>query len=116
MHKVIPAFLVLGGCLFATSALAAPTALKCAGADMGPHYTYLWVDYEAKTVDVGRADTTTVATPGVKASVSDGEMAWDVASPGGDMYHYKLNRSTGALGITAENYESGDITCKPDAP
>jgi hypothetical protein len=27
-----------------------------------------------------------------------------------------LNRSTGALGITAENYESGDITCKPDAP
>ena len=113
--KAHPGSWALGASLFATCAFAAPATLKCTGADMGPHYMYLWVDYDAAMVDIGRADTMTVASPGIKAKVSADEVAWDVASSGGDMYYYTLNRSTGALGITASNYESGDITCKPDA-
>jgi hypothetical protein len=116
MLKIIPVLVLLGGSMAATAVAAAPAALKCTGADMGPHFMYLWVDTEANTVDIGRVDTMTAASSGVKAQVSEGEIAWDVASAGGDMYHYTLNRKTGALGVTAANYESGQVTCKPATP
>jgi hypothetical protein len=116
MRDTIFAFLVLSGSLFATTALAAPAALKCTGPDLGPHYFYLWVDYDAGTAIIGKADTTTPASAAIKASISQGEVAWDAPSNGGDMYHYTLNRNSGALAVTAENYESGDVTCNPAAP
>ena len=114
--RSITALLLLSASLYATSGLAAPAALKCTGADMGPHFMYLWVDYDGSTVSIGRVDTTTPASSGLKASISPDAVAWDAAGSSGDVFHYSLNRKTGDLAVTAENYEGGPVTCNPAAP
>ena len=113
MRNILPAFLLLGGSLFATAALAAPTALKCTGPDLGPHYFYLWVDYDAKTVSIGKQDTMTPASAVLPVSLSESEAVWVAPGGSGDPFHYVLKRDSGAISVSADNYQSGDVTCKP---
>ena len=112
MRKILPAVLALGASLFATSAFAAPTALKCAGPDLGPHYFYVWVDYDARTVSIGKQDTMTPASAVLPVTLSESEAVWVAPGGSGDPFRYVLKRDTGAISVSADNYQSGDVTCK----